>query len=364
MKKILLCVIATIFSVFCFVGCDEKSSENNLTAENQKEIIGISLPTHSLQRWSQDGANMKEQFEQKGYSVDLEYANDDIDTQIQQIQNMTIKGCKIIIIGSIDGTKLTDVIAEAANEGVKIIAYDRLIMGSENVDYYATFDNYMVGTLQGEYIIDKLNLQSNKGPFNLEIFTGSPDDNNATFFYNGAMEKLKPYIDSGVLKVKSGQIDFNDVSTQNWDTDIATQRMDKIVAMYSPTEKIDVVLSSNDSVAMGIINSLSKAGYGTSEKPFPVLTGQDCDILNVSAILNDKQSMSIFKDTRVLAKKVVEMTEAVLKGEDVEVNNTETYDNGKKVVQSYLCEPVYADKNNYKEILIDSGYYTEKDIVK
>ncbi len=356
LKKI-LCLILSILTLFSISACGNENNE-----ELSKDIIGIALPTHSLQRWSQDGSNMKEQFEQKGYTVDLEYANDDTETQIQQLQNMIIRGCKVIIIGSIDGTKITDVIKEASNAGIKIISYDRLIRDSENIDFYATFDNYMVGTLQGQYLIDKLELDNGKGPFNLEIFAGSPDDNNATFFYNGAMDKLRPYIDSGVLKVKSGQIEFTNVTTQSWDTDIAASRMDKIVGLYGANEKIDAILSSNDSCAMGVIQSLTKAGYGSAEKPFPLLTGQDCDKLNVSEILKGHQSMSIFKDTRILAEKVVEMTESILKGEDVEVNDTETYDNGKKIIPSYLCEPTYADKSNYKEILIDSGYYTENDI--
>ena len=356
MKKI-VCFITLIFILFSLSAC---SGENY--SDSSKNIVGIALPTHSLQRWSQDGSNMKEQFEQKGYNVDLEYANDDTNTQIQQIQNMIIRGCKVIIIGSIDGTKITDIIKEASDAGITIISYDRLIRNSEDIDYYATFYNYMVGSIQGQYIIDSLNLTSNKGPFNFEIFAGSPDDNNATFFYNGAMEKLKPYIDSGVLTVKSGQTEFNDVATQSWDTDIAAARMDKILEIYGANEKIDAVLSSNDSCAMGVMNSLTKAGYGSSEKPFPILTGQDCDKLNVPAILKGQQSMSVFKDTRVLASKVVEMTESILKGEDVEINDTTSYDNGKKIIPSYLCEPTYADKNNYKEILIDSGYYSESDI--
>lgn len=355
-------LLTIIFVTFGLVACE--SNEKQTISENSNKIIGIALPTQSLQRWSQDGSNMKAQFEESGYNVDLEYANDDIETQIQQIQNMIIRGCNIIIIGSIDGTKITDIIKEAADNNIKIISYDRLIMNSDDIDYYATFDNYMVGTIQGQYIVDKLGLQSNKGPFNLEICAGSPDDNNATFFYNGAMEKLQPYIDSGVLNVKSGQISFSDTATQSWDTNTAMTRMEKIIAMYEENEKIDAVLSSNDSCAMGVIRAFEKAGYGTPDKPFPVLTGQDCDKLSVSEILKDKQSMSIFKDTRTLATKVVEMTESLLKGEEVEVNDTESYNNGKKVVPSYLCEPVYADKNNYKEILIDSGYYKESDIVK
>ncbi len=356
MKKIIW-LFTIIFVLFCMTACEDDESDN---MSNNK--IGIAMPTQSLQRWNQDGTNMKKQFEDAGYIVDLEYANDDVETQIQQIENMIIRKCDIIIIGSIDGTKLTDVIKEAADAGVKIISYDRLIMGSENIDYYVTFDNYMVGALQGQYIIDKLGLESNKGPFNLEIITGSPDDNNALFFYNGAMEKLKPYIDSGVLKVKSGQTEFIDASTQKWDTTVAAERMERIINLYNSDEKIDAVLSSNDSCAMGAIKAFEKAGYGTQDKPFPILTGQDCDKLNVMAILEDKQSMSVFKDTRDLAIKTVEMTENILKGNDVEINDNESYNNGKKVIQSYLCNPIYVDKNNYKDVLISSGYYAEEDI--
>ncbi len=329
----------------------------------EAKLIGVAMPTQSLQRWNQDGDNMKKQLEAKGYKVDLQYANNDVNTQIQQLENMITKGCKVLVIASIDGSAISDVLKKAAENKVTVIAYDRLIMKSENVSYYATFDNFKVGVIQGQYIEEKLGLKEGKGPFNIELFAGSPDDNNATFFFNGAYSILKPYIDSGKLVIPSGQSEFNTIAIQGWDSGKSQARMDNLVtANYASGKKLDVVLSPNDSLAIGIIASLKNAGYGTEKKQYPIITGQDCDKPNVIAMINGQQSMSIFKDTRTLASKVVEMVDAVLKGKDAPVNDTKTYDNGIKIIPSFLCDPVYADKNNYKTILIDSGYYKESDL--
>ena len=313
------------------------------------------MPTQSLQRWNQDGANMKAKLEAKGYKVDLQYANNDINTQVQQLENMITKGCKVLVIASIDGSVLSDVLKKAKDNGIKVIAYDRLIMNTPNVDYYATFDNFKVGVIQGQYIEKALGLDNGKGPFNIELFAGSPDDNNATFFFKGAMSILKPYIDSKKLVVPTGQTDFTTIAIQSWNSAKAQARMDNLIAAkYAGKTKLDVVLSPNDSLAIGIVASLKNAGYGTAKKPYPVLTGQDCDKANVKAMIAGQQSMSIFKDTRTLAAKVVEMVEAIMQGKDAPVNDTKTYNNGVKVVPSFLCDPVYADKNNYKALLIDS----------
>lgn len=319
--------------------------------------IGVAMPTKDLQRWNQDGANMKEQLEKAGYTVDIQFANNDIATQVSQVENMITGGCKALVIASIDGGSLGTVLAKAKEAKIPVIAYDRLIMGTDAVSYYATFDNYMVGTIQGNYIVDALDLKNAAGPFNIELFTGSPDDNNARFFFGGAMDVLTPYIDNGKLKVVSGQKKFEEVATLNWSTEEAQKRMENLItANYSNGTKLDVVLSSNDSCAIGISNALQASYKGDK---FPVLTGQDCDITAMKNILAGKQSMSIFKDTRTLAKKVVEMVDAIMTGKEVPVNDTKTYDNGKGIVPTFLCEPVFADKTNYKELLIDSGYYTE-----
>ena len=319
-------------------------------------LIGVAMPTKDLQRWNQDGSNMEEQLKAAGYEVDLQYASNDIQTQVSQIENMISNGCKLLVIASIDGDSLGTVLAQAKEADIPVIAYDRLIMNSDAVSYYATFDNYMVGTVQGEYIRDALDLENADGPFNIELITGDPGYNNARFFFGGAMDVLQPYIDSGKLVVKSGQTSFEEVATANWATEAAQSRFDAIIASnYSDGTNLDAVLASNDSTALGVANSLA-ANY-TGE--YPVLTGQDCDIASVKNMIAGKQSMSVFKDTRTLASQVVKMVGQILNGEEVEVNDTETYDNGTGVIPSFLCEPVFADANNYKELLIDSGYYTE-----
>ncbi|HHT04860.1 MAG TPA: sugar ABC transporter substrate-binding protein [Hydrogenispora sp.] len=354
MKKCLL-VLCVVLLVFSLTGCFKKKADENL--------IGVAMPTQSLQRWNQDGANMKAKLEEKGFKVDLQYANNDVNTQIQQLENMITKKCKVLVIASIDGSALTEVLRKAAENDIKVIAYDRLIMNSEHVDYYATFDNFQVGVIQGKYIEEKLGLKEKDGPFNIELFAGSPDDNNAYFFNGGAMSILQPYIDAGKLIVPSKQTEFTTIAIHGWDSADAQARMDNLItAHYAGGRKLDAVLSPNDSLAIGIVTSLRNAGFGTPDKPFPIITGQDCDKPNVIAMINGEQSMSIFKDTRTLAAKVVEMVEAIMKGEEAPVNDTETYHNGVKKVPSFLCEPVYADANNYKELLIDSGYYTEADL--
>ena len=344
----LLLVVALMASLFSFTGCGASSAK----------LIGVSMPTKSLQRWNQDGENMKASLEAAGFEVVLEYANDKVDQQVTQIENMITKGCKVIVIASIDGTALKGALAAAAKDDIKIIAYDRLILDSPDVDYYATFDNYLVGKIQGEYIETAMGLKDGKGPFNMEAFGGSPDDNNAFYFNRGAMDVLQPYLDNGQLVCVSGQLDMEQIAIQGWKAESAQARMDNLLTANYSDKKLDLVLSPNDSLAQGIVASLRAAGYGTADKPFPVLTGQDCDIINVKMLIAGEQSMSIFKDTRTLADQVVKMTTSIMNKTEVDVNDTSTYDNGVKVVPSYLCAPVFADKNNYEDLLVKSGYYT------
>ncbi len=321
--------------------------------------VGVAMPTKDLQRWNQDGSNMQAELEAAGYEVDLQYASNDVATQVSQIENMINGGCSVLVIASIDGESLTTVLEGAKSKNIPVIAYDRLIKNADAISYYATFDNYKVGQTQGQYIVDALDLDNAEGPFNMEITGGSPDDNNATFFYNGAIDVLKPYMDAGKIVVPSGQIDFATVGTPAWATETAQARMENILSSnYSDGTTLHIALCSNDSTALGVENALA-ANY-TGE--YPVVTGQDCDIANVKNMIDGKQSMSVFKDTRTLASQVVKMVGQILKGETVEVNDTTTYDNGTGVIPSYLCEPVFADANNYKELLIDSGYYTEADL--
>ena len=353
MKKKLLSIVLCITVVATMmVGCGKDTA----TSSDAKKI-GVAMPTKDLQRWNQDGANMKESLEKAGYEVDLQYANNDIATQVSQIENMITSGCDALVIASIDGGSLGTVLAGAKDKKIPVIAYDRLIMETDAVSFYATFDNTMVGTIQGQYIVDQLDLKNAAGPFNIELFTGSPDDNNARFFFGGAMEILTPYIESGKLNVVSGQKAFEEVATLNWSTEEAQKRMENLItAYYADGTVLDVVLSSNDSCAIGITNALVNAGY--TGDTFPILTGQDCDVTSMKNILAGTQSMSIFKDTRTLAAQVVEMVNSIMKGEKVEVNDEKTYDNGTGIIPSFLCVPVFADKDNYKTLLIDYKYYT------
>ena len=342
MKKILALVIALALCLGC--------------ASAFADTVGVSMPTKDLQRWNQDGANMEALLKDAGYDVDLQFASNDVQQQLNQVTNMINNGCKVVVIAAIQGDALGSALELANEKGVKVIAYDRLLMASEFVDYYATFDNYMVGTVQGTYVKEQLDLDNAAGPFNLEITAGDPGDNNALYFYQGAIDVLKPYIDAGKLVIPSGQFDFADVATPSWKTDVAQTRADGILAsFYAGGENIDAWLCSNDSTALGVTLALD-ANY---DGEWPIITGQDCDVSNTNNMIDGKQSMSVFKDTRTLAAQVVKMVGQILKGEEVDVNDTETYDNGKKVVPSFLCEPVFADANNYKTLLIESGYYIE-----
>ncbi|PDT02083.1 sugar ABC transporter substrate-binding protein [Rhizobium chutanense] len=350
MKSIISLMAAAAFGVASFVA-------PAMAAD--KGTVGIAMPTKASARWIDDGNNIVKQLQAAGYGTDLQYGDDDIPNQLSQIENMVTKGVKVLVIASIDGTTLSDVLQKAHDAGIKVIAYDRLIRDSGNVDYYATFDNFQVGVLQAGSIVDGLGLKDGKGPFNIELFGGSPDDNNAFFFYDGAMSVLQPYIDSGKLVVKSGQTGMDKVGTLRWDPATAQARMDNLLSANYTDAKVDAVLSPYDGLSIGIISSLKGVGYGTAAQPLPIVTGQDAEIPSVKSIIAGEQHSTIFKDTRELAKVTVAMVDAVMSGKEPEVNDTKTYDNGVKVVPSYLLKPVAVDKTNYKQILVDSGYYTE-----
>ncbi len=323
-------------------------------AEGEK--VGVSMPTKDLQRWNQDGANMEEQLKAAGYEVELQYASNDPATQLNQIKTMIGNGASVLVIAAIEGDSLGEALDMAAEYEIPVIAYDRLIMNSDAVSYYATFDNYMVGTVQGTYVKDTLDLDNAEGPFNIEFTAGDPGDNNAGYFFGGAYDVLAPYLESGKLVVPSGQTTFDEVATPQWKTDTAQARAENILSSYyADGTELAAWVCSNDSTALGVETALA-ANYNGA---YPIVTGQDCDIENTKNMIAGKQSMSVFKDTRTLASQVVKMVGQILNGEEVDVNDTETYDNGVKVVPSFLCEPVFADANNYKELLIDSGYYTE-----
>jgi putative multiple sugar transport system substrate-binding protein len=327
-----------------------------------KGLVGISMPTKSSARWIDDGNNMVKVLKERGYQTDLQYADDDIPNQLAQVENMITKGAKVLVIAAIDGTTLSRALQNAADKGIKVIAYDRLIRSSKNVDYYATFDNFQVGVLQATSIVDKLGLKQGKGPFNIELFGGSPDDNNAFFFYDGAMSVLKPYIDSGKVVVRSKQMGMDKVGTLRWDGAVAQARMDNLLSAFYGKEKVHAVLSPYDGLSIGILSSLKGVGYCTPQQPCPVVSGQDAEIPSVKSILRGEQSSTVFKDTRELAKVAANMVDAVLGGKQPEINDTKTYNNGVKVVPSYLLKPASVDASNWKQVLVGSGYYKESQV--
>ena len=350
---------------------DDNSAPPTGGAVEEGGLIGVAMPTQTSERWIADGKAVKEGLEGLGYTVDLEYANDDIPTQTQQIDQMITKGAKVLIIAAIDGTALSSQLDNAAAAGIKVLAYDRLIRDNKNVDFYVTFDNLKVGVQQATSLLTGLGVLKAdgtpgdaKGPINIELFAGSPDDNNATFFFNGAMSVLQPFIDDGTLVVKSGQTDFKQVAIQQWKQDIAQTRMDNLLqSAYGDGSKVQGVLSPYDGLSRGIITSLQNAGYpATISDGFPIITGQDSEIASVKLIADDVQYSSIFKDTRKLAAQAVTTTQALISGAAPEANDTTTYDNGVKVVPSFLLQSDIVVADSIQSVLIDSGYWTADEV--
>jgi putative multiple sugar transport system substrate-binding protein len=362
LKRIAPWLAVALTAVLAASACSRTRSDNDEGTSSGPALVGIAMPTRSLERWNNDGAHLEDLLKKAGYKTLLQFADNKVDQQITQLQNMINQDAKILVIASIDGTALAPVLQKAAEKKIKVIAYDRLINKTPNVDYYATFDNYKVGQLQGKFIESKLGLDAGKGPFNLEPFAGSPDDNNAKFFFAGAWDVLNQYVKSGKLVVPSGKkpatnADWASIGIQSWESKNAQAEMDnRLNSFYTGGKKVDVVLSPNDSLALGIAQSLESHGYQPGAG-YPLLTGQDADLANTKNILAGKQTMTVWKDTRTLGDQVFKMIDQITKGQTVETNDTKTYDNGIKVVPSYLLEPVVVTKENVKEKLVGSGFF-------
>jgi len=342
----------------------EAATEAAAAATTEGGKIGVAMPTQSSERWINDGANMKAQLEALGYEVDLQYAEDDVQAQVSQIENMIANGANCLVIASIDSSALVNVEQQAKDAGIPIIAYDRLLMDTDAVSYYATFDNKGVGTAIGKYIEEAKDLANADAadPYTIEFFMGSPDDNNAKMLYDGLMEVLQPYLDNGVLVCKSGRTSFDDTCILRWSQETAQQNAENYLTGFYADEDLDICATAFDGFAYGCKAALEGAGY-TAEN-WPLITGQDAELMATKNIIAGTQTMSIYKDTRLLAEKCVTMVQAVMEGAEPEINDTEQYNNGKLVVPSYLCTPVAVDKDNYKEIIVDGGYYTEEQLAE
>ncbi|MDD4080162.1 MAG: sugar ABC transporter substrate-binding protein [Eubacteriales bacterium] len=324
------------------------------TAETGR--VGIAMPTKSSERWIHDGNNLKDGLEALGYTVDLQYAEDDVDAQIAQVENMLTRGVDALVIASIDGSTLTSVLKHAKDQGVVTIAYDRLLVNSPDVDYFATFDSIAIGELQATSLLTGLGvLDGAEGPFNVELFAGSLDDSNTPLYFEGAMNILKPYLDSGVLVVRSGQTQLSQCATEGWDSLKAQARMDNLVsAHYSSGETCDGVLAPYDGLSIGILSALKAVGYGSGDMSMPIVTGQDCEVTSVKSMIAGEQYSSIFNNTASLAKVAVDLTTQALSGGEVETNSY--YNNGSIDVPAMAISAIIITIDNYEAELIDSGY--------
>lgn len=367
-KKVLsiLLVMVLAFSMTACSGKTDTDDGDSGSDSGDSMKIGVAMPTQSSERWINDGANMKKQLEALGYKVDLQYAEDDVQTQVSQIENLIANGADCLVVAAVDSSALVNVLAQAKENDIPVIAYDRLLMDTDAVSYYATFDNKGVGTAIAEYIVkakDLENAKANGESYTIEFFMGSPDDNNAVFLYNGIMEVLKPYLDDGTLVCKSGLTSFEDTCILRWSQETAQQYCENRLTANYANEKVDILCTAFDGFAYGCKAALEGAGYTAGEE-WPLITGQDAELMAVKNIIAGYQTMSIYKDTRVLAEKCVSMVEAVLKGSEPEINDTDQYNNNVVTVPSYLCTPVAVDVDNYKEIIVDGGYYTEEQLAE
>jgi putative multiple sugar transport system substrate-binding protein len=363
MRKI-LAIAAAGAMVLTMSSCgrsDESSSEAGISG-GEKGTIGVAMPTKTSERWIKDGSYMKSELEKAGYKVNLQYANDDIPTQVTQVNDMVTRENQVLVVASIDGTALAGVLKQAKEAGIPVIAYDRLLRSTQAVDYYTTFDNLKVGVQQAESLVKGLEASGVPKPWNVELFAGSPDDNNATFFFNGAMQVLQPLIDSGDIVIPSGETDFKTVATLRWDAAVAKKRMENLLTKSYSSKDVHGVLAPYDGLSRGIIAALKGSGYGSGGKDLPVITGQDAEIESVKSILAGEQYSSIFKNTRDLATATVKMIQQIAQDKKVDVNDTKTYDNGVKVVPTFLLQPVEVDKSNIEQVLLDAKYYTAEEM--
>lgn len=335
-----------------------------VAADQEGGKIGVAMPTQSSERWIKDGGNMKEKLEALGYEVDLQYAEDDVQMQVSQIENMIASGSQCLVIAAVDSGALTTVEAQAKEAGIPIIAYDRLLMDTDAVSYYASFDNEGVGTAIGEYVKTAKDLDAAREAgesYTIEFFMGSPDDNNAVLLHRGVMGVLQEYLDDGTLVCKTGRTSFEDTCILRWSQETAQQWCENYLTGFYADEDLDIACTAFDGFAYGVKAALQGAGYTADN--WPLVTGQDAELMACKNILDGTQTTTIFKNTSLLADKCVTMVEAVMKGAEPEINDTTTYDNNVVVVPSYLCTPISVDKNNLQEVVVEeAGYYTAEEL--
>ena len=365
MKKVIALILAAIMA-FSLAACGggaaaAPAAEEEAAADTGKKVqkIGLCMPTKEQTIWTMQGERLTEALEKAGYEVLIEFAEDDSAKQVMQIENMVSKGVDMLIIAAVDGGALTEACEKAKAEGIYVIADDRGIINTEAVDWYVTCDYNRLAEMQGQYIIDTLDLENQDGPFTMEIFAGSQDDTNSLVFYNGQMSKLQPYVDSGKLVIKSGQNGAAECAIQSWDSSKAQARMDNLLSGFYSDEPLDVCLSTADCLAIGCISSLESMGYGTAEKPFPIVTGQDAELAAIKNIIAGKQTMTVFIDGTLLAERMVELIAAINEGKEMTPDGE--FDNNVKKIPALYYDPYVIDATNVDH-LIDVGFYTKEEV--
>ncbi|MER2136117.1 MAG: sugar-binding protein [Arthrobacter sp.] len=338
-------VVATVAALsLSACGRADESSTGEAAGFEEGSAIGVALPQKTSENWVLAEGLFNDGLKEAGYEPQVQFANGGVSEQQNQISSMITNGVKVLVVGAIDGAQLGSQLQEAKDAGITVIAYDRLLTNTENVDYYVAYDNFQVGQLQGQALLDGMKANKPEGPWNIELFAGSPDDANAQVFFDGAMDVLKPEIEAGNLNVVSGQTEFNQAVTQGWKAENAQKRMDTLLSGSYGSEELDGVLSPNDTLARAILTSVAAAG-----KPVPVVTGQDSEVESVKSIMDGVQYSTINKDTRALVNHTIEMVKGLGAGEELEINDDESYDNGVKVVPAYLLEPQIVTKDNAAE---------------
>ncbi|TCD54308.1 sugar ABC transporter substrate-binding protein [Alloscardovia theropitheci] len=373
--KKLMALVATAAMMVGLGACSSTrgGSSNSSSGIEKGAVIGVSMPTKSEERWNKDGNNLKAKLEKAGYKVNLSFADDKPAQQNADIENMVNNNAKVIVVAAKDGTAVGPAVEKAKEAGAKVIAYDRLIMNTKAVDYYVTFQLEKVGELEAKYIIDQLGLEKGAtGPFNIELFTGSPDDNNAKYFFKGAWDLLKPYFEKGVLVSPSNHgggvnaqstVDntWQKISVQGWKTAQAQTDMESILdSTYAHGEKLDAVLSPYDGITQGIINAIQqkRPDMKPGTDSWPVMTGQDAMEIAIANISKGLQGETVFKDVNELADAVYNMVVEIAEGKEVSGINGK-FNNGVIDVPSKLLEPVSITKDNLSD-LVKAGYVTQE----
>jgi len=360
MKKV-LAILISLTLLISLAACAGNANNGSGTSGGST-LVGISMPTRTAERWIIEGDLMKERLIAAGYEVDLQFANDQVPDQVSQIENMITKGAKFLIICPIDGSSLSTPLSKAKEQGSYVLSYDRLIEDTPDVDFYIGFNSMTIGNHMGRSLMEGIGAAnaSATDPLYVELFAGSLDDSETKWYFDGAMEMIRPFLDSGAVVVKSGQTTLEQVATPGWDGLMAQNRMQNLLSAHYTDDTLAGALSPYDGLSLGIIGALKAVGYGSEGRPVPIVTGQDCELPSLISIWNNEQYSSIFLDLDVLAGRAVEVTVATLN--ETPITMTRAYNNNVVDVSAFLADAFELTKDNIKEYFFDRGTLTEADL--